>query len=67
MASHEINDKFTRRKLRTYTFLVQRNRKIMVLLSYHSSNLSLIALETMRLLVPNHLEISDQVAEVIKK
>ena len=66
MASHAINDKFTRRKLRTYIFLVRRNRKIMVLLSYHSSNLPLIALETMRLLVPNHLEINDQVAKVKK-
>ena len=32
-------------------FLAQRTRKIMTSFSYHSSNLSLIALETMRLLV----------------
>ena len=41
----------TRGNLRGYIFLVKRTRKIMTPLSYLSSNLSLIAFETMRLLV----------------
>ena len=39
-------------------FLVQRTQKIVTPLGYHSSNLSLIALETMRLLVQIPTEIN---------
>ena len=48
MVSRAINDKFD---LRSQIFLIQRTPKIMTPLSYRSSDLSLIALETMRLLV----------------
>ena len=46
-----------RGNLRSYIFLVQRTQKIMTLLSYHSSNLSLIALKGMRLIVPKQIPI----------
>ena len=41
----------TRGNLRSKIFLIQKARKIMTPYSYRSSNLSLIALKTLRLLV----------------
>ena len=51
MVYRAINDKFDWRELKELNFLVQKTRKIMMLLSYHLSHLSLIALEAMRLLL----------------
>ena len=47
----QLTINLTRCTLRSQIFLVQRTRKIMTCLSYHSSNLSLIALKAMQLLV----------------
>ena len=54
MVSRAINDKIDSWQLKELNFFVQRTWKIMAPLSYHSSNLSLIALEAMRLLVLIH-------------
>ena len=48
--------------LRSLSFFFQRTRKITAPLSYHSSNLSSIALETMRLLVQIQISIVRQIA-----
>ena len=50
MVSPAINDKFDSWLLKELNFPRQRTRKIMTPLSYHLSNLLLIALETMQLL-----------------
>ena len=53
----QLRINLNRDNLKSKTFLAQRTRKIMTPLSYHSSNLLLIAQATMRLLVPERLDI----------